>query len=228
MYRKFLNARSPLRLLEKGLHGGLGTGNLGLVLAVEWPERVGADRLANAAGAYHLFGGPLVVVDVGTAITVCAVTADGRYLGGVRVFATVAGGIQEVVLGTNAVELGLGNDPPRIETVQPIPSTTGPDGDEFNGPVAVELVLADTSSDLIDVRAEFDVVDDFPDTGWRLARPAGQDTTPEFALGRIFEAALRAALEDVFASGDAYASEGIQQSSATREFWKRNCSLIGS
>jgi hypothetical protein len=31
--RKFLNARSPLRLLEKGLHGGLGTGNLGVVLA---------------------------------------------------------------------------------------------------------------------------------------------------------------------------------------------------
>ena len=33
MYKKFLNARSPLRLLEKGLHGGLGKGNLGLVLA---------------------------------------------------------------------------------------------------------------------------------------------------------------------------------------------------
>ncbi len=33
MYRKFLNARSPLRLLEKGLHGGLGAGNVGLVLA---------------------------------------------------------------------------------------------------------------------------------------------------------------------------------------------------
>ena len=33
MYRRFLNARSPLRLLEKGLHGGLGRGNLGLVLA---------------------------------------------------------------------------------------------------------------------------------------------------------------------------------------------------
>jgi hypothetical protein len=31
--RRFLNARSPLRLLEKGLHGGLGRGNLGLVLA---------------------------------------------------------------------------------------------------------------------------------------------------------------------------------------------------
>ena len=33
MYRRYLNARSPLRLLEKGLHGGLGRGNLGLVLA---------------------------------------------------------------------------------------------------------------------------------------------------------------------------------------------------
>ncbi len=33
MYRKYLNARSPLRLLEKGLHGGLGRGNLGVVLA---------------------------------------------------------------------------------------------------------------------------------------------------------------------------------------------------
>ncbi|KPK08184.1 MAG: hypothetical protein AMJ64_04100 [Betaproteobacteria bacterium SG8_39] len=52
--------------------------------------------------------------------------------------------------------------------------------------------------------------------------------TPDFALGRIFEAALRAALEDVFAASDAYTSEGIQQSTATREFWKRNCSLIGS
>ena len=33
MQRRFLNARSPLRLLEKGLHGGLGRGNLGIVLA---------------------------------------------------------------------------------------------------------------------------------------------------------------------------------------------------
>jgi hypothetical protein len=33
VYRKFLNARSPMRLLEKGLHGGLGPGNLGVVIA---------------------------------------------------------------------------------------------------------------------------------------------------------------------------------------------------
>lgn len=33
MKRRFLNARSPLRLLEKGLHGGVGAGNLGVVIA---------------------------------------------------------------------------------------------------------------------------------------------------------------------------------------------------
>jgi hypothetical protein len=33
VYRRFLNARSPLRLLEQGLHGGLGAGNLGVVVA---------------------------------------------------------------------------------------------------------------------------------------------------------------------------------------------------
>jgi len=33
MDRRYLNARSPLRLLEKGLHGGLGRGNVGLVIA---------------------------------------------------------------------------------------------------------------------------------------------------------------------------------------------------
>jgi len=33
VYRRFLTARSPLRLLEKGLHGGLGPGNVGVVIA---------------------------------------------------------------------------------------------------------------------------------------------------------------------------------------------------
>ncbi len=33
MYRKFINARSPMRLFEKGLHGGLGVGNLGACVA---------------------------------------------------------------------------------------------------------------------------------------------------------------------------------------------------
>ncbi len=33
MKRRFLNARSPLRMLEKGLHGGVGAGNLAVVIA---------------------------------------------------------------------------------------------------------------------------------------------------------------------------------------------------
>lgn len=56
--------------------------DLGISLAVPHPEQAGVDRLVNAAAAFHLYGGPLLVVDVGTAITVSAVTADGRYLGG--------------------------------------------------------------------------------------------------------------------------------------------------
>ncbi len=54
-----------------------------------------------------------------------------------------------------------------------------------------------------------------------------QGPSADFALGRIFEAALRAALEDVFASADAYDSAAMQESIATREFMKRNCRLIG-
>jgi len=58
------------------------TWDLGLTLATRNPAAVGADRLAHAAGAFLRFGGPLVVVDAGTAVTTSAVTADGRYLGG--------------------------------------------------------------------------------------------------------------------------------------------------
>jgi type III pantothenate kinase len=36
----------------------------------------------NAAAAFKLFGGPLIIVDFGTATTFCAVTKDGDYLGG--------------------------------------------------------------------------------------------------------------------------------------------------
>ena len=44
LVRKFVNARSPLRLLEKGLHGGLGSGNLGVVVA---GHGVGKTRTAS-------------------------------------------------------------------------------------------------------------------------------------------------------------------------------------
>lgn len=46
------------------------------------PWTVGIDRLVNALAAHKRFGGPAVIVDVGTAITVDAVSATGEFLGG--------------------------------------------------------------------------------------------------------------------------------------------------
>ncbi len=46
------------------------------------PAQVGQDRLVNAAAAFHLYGGPAIVVDFGTAVTVDLVSAKREYLGG--------------------------------------------------------------------------------------------------------------------------------------------------
>lgn len=47
------------------------------------PKAVGADRLCNAFAGYHEVGGPLIIVDFGTAVTLDVVAEDGGYLGGV-------------------------------------------------------------------------------------------------------------------------------------------------
>ncbi len=47
------------------------------------PKQVGADRIANAVGAFRRYGGPVIVVDFGTAITFDVVSKDFEYLGGV-------------------------------------------------------------------------------------------------------------------------------------------------
>ncbi len=54
----------------------------GLDIRYDNPREVGADRIANGAAAYELFGGPSIVVDFGTATTLDAISADGEYLGG--------------------------------------------------------------------------------------------------------------------------------------------------
>jgi type III pantothenate kinase len=46
------------------------------------PREVGADRLVNASAAYFKYGGPCVVVDLGTSINFDVVSADGAFLGG--------------------------------------------------------------------------------------------------------------------------------------------------
>jgi len=55
----------------------------GLSILYDNPREVGADRIVNAVAAYEQYGGPLVIVDFGTATTFCAVSERGEYLGGV-------------------------------------------------------------------------------------------------------------------------------------------------
>ncbi len=54
----------------------------GLAVRYDNAREVGADRIANGAAVYDLFGGPSIVVDFGTATTVDAISADGEFLGG--------------------------------------------------------------------------------------------------------------------------------------------------
>jgi type III pantothenate kinase len=55
----------------------------GMAILVETPHEVGADRIADAVGAYEKYGGPCIVLDFGTAITFECISAKGEYLGGV-------------------------------------------------------------------------------------------------------------------------------------------------
>jgi len=57
----------------------------GMPIKYENPRDVGADRIANAIAAQELYGVPLILVDFGTAITFCAVSVRGEYLGGIIV-----------------------------------------------------------------------------------------------------------------------------------------------
>lgn len=49
----------------------------------ENPKEVGADRLVDSYAAFKKYGGPLIIVDFGTATTCEAVSEKGEYLGGI-------------------------------------------------------------------------------------------------------------------------------------------------
>ena len=55
---------------------------LGIKVLVDQPGEVGSDRLVNAVAAHEAYGGPLIVVDFGTATTFDVIDADGNYCGG--------------------------------------------------------------------------------------------------------------------------------------------------
>ena len=73
--REYCNSE-PLIVGEPGV-------NLGTKAIVDRPEEVGADRLVNTVAAHQRYGGPLIVVDFGTATTFDVVDSDGNYRGGV-------------------------------------------------------------------------------------------------------------------------------------------------
>lgn len=55
----------------------------GLTIKYENPKDVGADRIVNAVAGLETYGGPLIIVDFGTATTFCVLSERWEYLGGV-------------------------------------------------------------------------------------------------------------------------------------------------
>ena len=82
----------------------------GINIKYENPKEVGPDRIANAVAAYNKYGGPVIVVDFGTATTFDAISKDAEYLGG-----ALAPGIMTATdaLFEKAARL------PRIELIRP-------------------------------------------------------------------------------------------------------------
>jgi type III pantothenate kinase len=82
----------------------------GMRILYENPKEVGADRICNAVAAYARYGGPVIVVDLGTATTFSVVSAEGDFLGG----AIAPGvGISVEALAEHAAQLH------RVELVRP-------------------------------------------------------------------------------------------------------------
>ncbi len=107
------------KLSERYFHQtplGIGAGaDPGVRILLDNPSEVGADRVVNAVAAYHRYGGPLCVVDLGTATTFDLISADGDYMGG----AIAPGiGIAAEALFERTAKL------PRIDLVRP-PSAIG-------------------------------------------------------------------------------------------------------
>jgi len=82
----------------------------GLNILYDNPREIGADRVVNAVAGIELYGGPLIIVDFGTATTFCAISAQGEYLGG-----SIAPGI---AISTEAL-FEKADKLPRVEVVNP-------------------------------------------------------------------------------------------------------------
>lgn len=61
---------------------GAGT-KTGIKIPTANPKEVGADRVVDAVAAYEIYGGPVLVIDFGTAITYDLITEDGSFVAAV-------------------------------------------------------------------------------------------------------------------------------------------------
>ncbi|MBQ6980692.1 MAG: type III pantothenate kinase [Clostridia bacterium] len=82
----------------------------GLNVKVENPKEVGADRIVNSVAAYKKYGGPIIIIDFGTATTFNIIDLDGAFIGGV-----IAPGIKTALEGLVKSTAQL----PMIELVPP-------------------------------------------------------------------------------------------------------------
>ena len=82
----------------------------GVRISMDNPREVGADRIVNAVAAHQLYGGPVIVIDFGTATTFDVVSEDGDYLGG-----AIAPGIAIAIEALFARTAVL----PRVDLVSP-------------------------------------------------------------------------------------------------------------
>ena len=84
--------------------------NLGKITLDYSLHELGSDRIVNAVAGYELYGGPVIIVDFGSATTFGAVNADGVFCGGL-----IAPGIKSSVESLVNVAAKL----PRIELIKP-------------------------------------------------------------------------------------------------------------
>jgi len=102
-------AESRLKVPAVNVTADLDTG---IKILYENPHAVGADRICNAVAGYARFGGPLIVVDFGTATTFDVVSAQGEYLGGIIApgLETAASMLHRAAAKLPNVELRFPND----------------------------------------------------------------------------------------------------------------------
>jgi type III pantothenate kinase len=82
----------------------------GMPILIDNPAELGADRICNSVAAYALAGGPLIVIDFGTATTLDAISQRGEYVGGV-----IAPGVQVSALALSSAAAKI----PKVELTSP-------------------------------------------------------------------------------------------------------------